>query len=297
MRQGIDSGYFYTKSSAGMKYKSGLIESVSDPIGADHRILFDSRYYSIGERRNAMELDKTADNNMLIQMLPALGYAIESRKMERRQELELGVGTPLKQYGQEWEKYREYFLGKDLDFLYNGKEYSIKINRVEVYPQGYAAYLAHYAEYGKYPELNVVDIGGGTVDAFRISGGMPVTSTFVSIRFGVITLVNSIRDELEPERIFISESQICNAVMEQENLHLKADHIDMVARIQRNEYIKSLIYQLQERGFDFSVPTLFIGGGTMLLMKFWKKYNINMVGCLDEMANAKAYEALLDRKG
>lgn len=295
MRLGIDSGNFWTKSSTEFSYQSGCIECAAEPVAADNRIVYENRFYSVGECRDAIETDKTENDNMFLQMLPAVGQAIVSRKLKPEQELELGVGTPLKRYGRDADKYQEYFRDRKFSFLWNGNPYSITVTRVEVYPQGYAAYLANYDKFSKYAELNVVDIGGGTVDAFRISGGMPITSTFVSLNIGVITLTNRCRDDLEPEGIYISENQICSSVKEEENLHLKAELINRVCRIQRDQYIKDLLYRLRERGFDFSVPTLFIGGGAMLLMKFWEQYRINTVGCLDAMANARAYEALLDR--
>ena len=253
------------------------------------------RFYSVGECRDAIETDKTENDNMFLQMLPSVGQAIVTRKLKAEQELELGVGTPLKRYGRDAAKYHEYFMGRKFGFLWNGNPYSIAVTRVEVYPQGYAAYLANYDKFAKYKELNVIDIGGGTVDAFLISGGMPITSSFVSLNMGVIILMNKCLDDLEPEGIYISENQICSSVKEEENLHLKAELIDRVCRIQRDQYIKDLLYRLRERGFDFFVPTLFIGGGAMLLIKFWEQYQIHTVGCLDATANARAYEALLDR--
>lgn len=295
MRLGIDSGNFWTKSSTEFSYQSGCIECAAEPVAADNRIVYENRFYSVGECRDAIETDKTENDNMFLQMLPAVGQAIVSRKLKPDQELELGVGTPLKRYGMEAPKYKDYFTGRKFDFQWNGNPYSIEITRVEVYPQGYAAYLANYDKFSGYKELNVIDIGGGTVDAFMISGGMPITSSFVSLNRGVINLTNKCRDDLEPAGINISENQICSSVMEMENLHLKAELIDRICRLQRDQYIKDLLYRLRERGFDFSVPTLFIGGGAMLLNKFWERYQINTVGCLDATANARAYEALLDR--
>lgn len=296
MRLGIDAGNFMTKSSTGFSYQSGMIECVSDPVTSENGIEYDNRFYSIGETRDAMETEKTESENMFLQMLPAIGQAIECRKLKSDQDLELGVGTPLKRFGIESEKYKKYFSGRTFDFKWNGKPYHIAIKRVEVYPQGYAAYLANYKDFSKYPELNVIDIGGGTVDAFMISGGMPITSSFVSMNRGVIILINRCRDDLEPDGISISENQICQSVQELDNQHLMAEQISKICRIQRDNYIRDLLYRLRERGFDFSVPTVFIGGGAMLLNKFWEKYKINTVGSLDANANARAYESLLDRE-
>lgn len=297
MRLGVDSGYFLTKSSKGVAYNSGLKEHNAIPVAADNRVIYDNRFFSVGEKRDAMDMDKTSNEDMLIQMLPLVGHAMVSKKLnlEEKVKLELGVGTPLKEYGEKMAAYRDYFLGKDLEFVWNDYVCKAEIVRTEVYPQGYASYLSNWEEYGKYQELNVFDFGGGTVDAFRISEGMPVTDTFVSLHSGVIKLVNRIRDELEPKSIFISENQICNAVMKKEILYAEAEMISKISETESHEYVKNVLRQLRERDFDLRVPTLIIGGGAALIMDILKEHSINISGCLDVFANAKAYEALLDR--
>lgn len=230
MRLGIDNGNYYTKSSTGFKYMSGLKED-STAVAALNRITYDGRHYTVGECRNAIEIDKTSNSNMLIQSLPAIaegikrnmGNAVGMMPTSKSIELELGVGTPLKMYGKEAPKYRKYFIDQDLEYDWNGEKFHVLIKRVEVYPQGYAAYMANYNMFADYSELNVIDIGGGTDDAFMIRNGLPVTETFRTLNDGVITLVNKCSDILEMEGIYISESQICNAIMDKDVFHVRKD--------------------------------------------------------------------------
>lgn len=277
MRQGIDGGNYYTKSSTGFKYMSGLCAD-STAMGASNRIIYNGQSFTVGERRDAIENDKTSSENMLIMSLPAIGEAIKRNMLSNQKqlptgqkvELELGVGTPLKKYGKDAENYKEYFLDRDIEFWWNGEPFHVDIKRVEVYPQGYAAYLANYEKYAELKELNVVDIGGGTIDAFMILDGMPVTDTFKTLNNGVITLVNQCKDDLDMYGIRISEAQICNSIMGEPVSHLKKDLINTICEGKRNRYIAAdVITQLKERKYDFSVPTLFIGGGAMLLEKYW----------------------------
>lgn len=301
MKLGIDYGFFDTKSSeADLKYNSGSICSSSDPIGAKYRIGYNNGFYSVGESRSFIG-DKTASEDMMIQMLPAIAEAINVYNTEKGESrtkdipLDLAVGTPLKSYGIEKNKFHSYFSGRVLDFTYNGIEYGIRMNSVTVCPQGYAAYLANYEEYKKYTDINVIDGGGGTYDVFQIRGGKPIVSSFRSLKIGAINLINEISDDLEERNIRITEEQICAAVKNENVFHLKQGEIKDVAQGIAESYISSVLQKILERGFDLSIPCLMIGGTNLMMKDYLADQSINILGFLDEFANAKAFKALIGK--
>lgn len=300
MRLGVDHGNNRTKSSTGYKFLSGCTSGKKKVTGLSNRVFFNETYYSVGNSRSFMKKDKTSTEDMLIQTLPCIGEAYQSRKLQGNQiQLEIGVGTPLERYERDYDSYKNYFL-RDLEFEWNGIALEVEVKRVEVYPQGYAAYAANYAEYGKYRNLRIADLGGGTFDTFRIQDGDPVVESFKTQDYGINYLLDMISDTLDQEDLIdVSESQIEMAIRNQEGVlesigYMYPEKIIEIAQDMRDTYMTNLLGKMHDRDISFQGATALIGGGALLLKDYWKDYGVNMVACMDDLANAAAFETLLN---
>ena len=291
---GVDNGNFETKSSGRICYKSGC-KQISSDTEADSTIFCNGKLYSVGETRSAMMLNKTLSENMWIQTLPAIAEAIEAAGEARNNVIQLGIGVPLKHFRDMKAVYIEYFKDRSCSFVYKGKKYTVLITDVKCYPQGFAVYLHHYSDLSQYKECVVIDIGGGTMDVFKVVSGKPVTASFRSFSSGVIHLINDIAETLSNAGINVSEDMICEAVSMGSVNHRRKDEINDVCAEKTKEYTRELIGQLKENGYDLELPCILIGGGTSLLCPYLKASDeLYVVQTYDNFANAEAYAWLME---
>lgn len=291
---GLDKGNFYVKDSNHVYYKSGC-KQISSDAENDSTIFYEGKLYSVGESRNAMILDKTQNEDMWIQCLPAIAEAIEKEGKSSFGAVKLAIGVPLKQYRQYKECYENYFKSRSCKFIYKGKRYSVMISDCKCYPQGFAAYLHHYGDLSQFRECNIIDIGGGTVDVFKVVAGKPVTSSFKSFYSGTISLVNDIAETLSNGEINVSEDMLCDAISSKELIHRRANVIYQVAAEKAEDYVKELTGQLAENGFDLDTPCVLIGGGAILLKDYLTASDkLYIVQTYDNFANADAFAWLME---
>lgn len=291
---GVDNGNFETKSSKRMCYKSGC-KQISSDTDADSTIFYNGKLYSVGETRSAMMLNKTLSENMWIQTLPAIAEAIEITGEARNNVIRLAVGVPLKHFRDMKTVYTDYFKDRSCSFVYKGKKYTVLITDVKCYPQGFAVYLHHYNGLSQYKECVVIDIGGGTMDVFKVVSGKPVTASFRSFSSGVIHLINDVSETLSIDGINVSEDMVCE-VMRMGNVnHRRKDEINAVCANKTQEYTRELIGQLKENGYDLDLPCILIGGGASLLYPYLETSGeLYVVQTYDNFANAEAYAWLMD---
>ena len=97
----------------------------------------------------------------------------------------LSVGLPLTRFGAEKQGFIKYLSGKkEAAFRYEREKYSIRIIRVSVFPQCYAAVADRIRSF---PERAViVDIGSWTVDIMPIYQCYPEEPECITIQQGLI---------------------------------------------------------------------------------------------------------------
>lgn len=293
---GLDNGNAYTKSSEGFSYQSGFTKSDVEPIVRQSMLIYQGMYYSIGNSRSSVQLDKTETQDAFILSLPAIADAMNNAGIEGKTDVLLGVGLPIVYYGKMKEKFRKYFLRENVNFNYMGKDYTISIKDCRVYPQGYAAFINIFKDYKDVSLANVIDIGGYTTDFFTVENGIINTSSCYSLQNGVITLFASIQQELLKVNINLTEKQIQDIILGKEPVLFDAD-INRMIEIRAGEYVEDLLKKILEFGFEFRNPTIFVGGGSMMLNKYLESAEkIRYMESLDQFANAKGFKILLEQE-
>lgn len=294
---GIDNGNHNVKSSNGVNYKAGIKPVIAGLAENDEWVINDGNgnSYLIGDERNAMLHDKTESSDMFLESLICIAKKIEEENEPREQKITLGIGTPLKQHKKLAKKYEDYFYKfSDFRFEWLGHEYKIGFQKVRCYPQGYAAMMHNYDLIKTYPECIIIDIGGGTIDSFKMENRKPVKSSFSTLPMGVNKLLTQIRSETDAEGINISDDMLNDAIIVNEIYHKKAEFIRSVCTGLADRFTAEILNQLRANGYDLSLPVVFMGGGYNLLKNYIKKDgSIYTVKELDSFANAKAFEWLL----
>ena len=292
---GLDNGNKCTKTSEGYISESGFTKSNTEPISSSNLLIYEGKFYSIGGQRLSVQMDKTINQDAFILSLPAIADAINKAQVEGEVDVILGVGLPIVNYGILKRKFREYFLKQNIKFNFNKKNYAINIVDCRTYPQGYSALITVFNSY-KNLLCNVIDIGGYTIDFFRVENGIIDIKSCYSLPDGIITLIANVQQELLKMNIRLTEGQVQDIIAGKEPVIFEVDVKEMV-EVFAKDYTENILSKIQEYGFEFRNATVFTGGGSMLLKRYIEESSrVKYADFLDQFANARGYKILLEQE-
>ena len=294
---GVDHGYAAMKT-AHFSFPTGLVEYEDEPYTPKDVLEYGGKYYVVGSARQPLQRDKTVTEDYYLLTLAAIARELEYRGAERTAKVLLAAGLPLTSFGRGKKKFREYLLrgGKPVSFRYEGRDYTVTITDVMLFPQGYAAVLTQ-TELLDEPSIIVADIGGWTVDLMRLDNRIPNAATCRSLELGMIRCLDEISEQVR--QIFgvsMTDAQV-ESVLRGGAIGAD-DRVRAVIQAQAGQYVRDLLSTIMESGLDVrAMPTIFLGGGAALL----KRHVSATEGLcrpllLDDVSlNAKGYERLTAR--
>ena len=279
--------------TSGLVMSDGLQGFKTDYIG------WNGKYYSLTERRISYLRDKTEDDRFFILTLFAIAKELEYRDVSETLdpiEITLLVGLPPAHYEQLHSRFEQYFLRRReaIDFEYNGKYYSVRINKVLSYPQAFAAAVTQYSTLKAHSVAYIIDIGGFTIDVLKLRYGRPDLEVVESFEKGVITLYNSIASKCNSQYARILEECEIDEVIRNQPTVLPGE-VQQLIRIMTSEFLAEFYNFLRERGIDVSTSKcVFAGGGSLLLRGMIERGNkvAFPIFIEDIHANAIGYEVL-----
>ena len=279
--------------TSGLVMSDGLQGFKTDYIG------WNGKYYSLTERRISYLRDKTEDDRFFILTLFAIAKELEYRDVSETLdpiEITLLVGLPPAHYEQLHSRFEQYFLRRReaIDFEYNGKYYSVRINKVLSYPQAFAAAVTQYSTLKVHSVAYIIDIGGFTIDVLKLRSGRPDLEVVESFEKGVITLYNSIASKCNSQYARILEECEIDEVIRNQPTVLPGE-VQQLIRIMTSDFLAEFYNFLRERGIDVSTSKcVFAGGGSLLLRGMIERGNkvAFPIFIEDIHANAIGYEVL-----
>lgn len=279
--------------TSGLVMSDGLQGFKTDYIG------WNGKYYSLTERRISYLRDKTEDDRFFILTLFAIAKELEYRDVSETLdpiEITLLVGLPPAHYEQLHSRFEQYFLRRReaIDFEYNGKYYSVRINKVLSYPQAFAAAVTQYSTLKVHSVAYIIDIGGFTIDVLKLRFGRPDLEVVESFEKGVITLYNSIASKCNSQYARILEECEIDEVIRNQPTVLPGE-VQQLIRIMTLDFLAEFYNFLRERGIDVSTSKcVFAGGGSLLLRGMIERGNkvAFPIFIEDIHANAIGYEVL-----
>ena len=279
--------------TSGLVMSDGLQGFKTDYIG------WNGKYYSLTERRISYLRDKTEDDRFFILTLFAIAKELEYRDVSETLDpidITLLVGLPPAHYEQLHSRFEQYFLRRReaIDFEYNGKYYSVRINKVLSYPQAFAAAVTQYSTLKVHSVAYIIDIGGFTIDVLKLRFGRPDLEVVESFEKGVITLYNSIASKCNSQYARILEECEIDEVIRNQPTVLPGE-VQQLIRIMTSDFLAEFFNFLRERGIDVSTSKcVFAGGGSLLLRGMIERGNkvAFPIFIEDIHANAIGYEVL-----
>ena len=279
--------------TSGLVMSDGLQGFKTDYIG------WNGKYYSLTERRISYLRDKTEDDRFFILTLFAIAKELEYRDVSETLDpidITLLVGLPPAHYEQLHSRFEQYFLRRReaIDFEYNGKYYSVRINKVLSYPQAFAAAVTQYSTLKAHSVAYIIDIGGFTIDVLKLRFGRPDLEVVESFEKGVITLYNSIASKCNSQYARILEECAIDEVIRNQPTVLPGE-VQQLIRSMTADFLAEFYNFLRERGIDVSTSKcVFAGGGSLLLRGMIERGNkvAFPIFIEDIHANAIGYEVL-----
>jgi len=285
---GFDDGYQLGKT-ANFIFDNGVhMLGSEEPTLKEHSLFYDGEYFKVGEGRAAITEDKISDGTARLRTMA--GIAMEIHKAEAV----LAAGLPFSNYGRDKIKLIDYYEKQpELDFSYEGEEYSVTIVKVIVCPQCYSAVASRLGNMkGDYL---VVDIGSKTTDVVYVQNGLPIESKSITIEKAVVKWMKEIQHDMKVQTgKEIPEYEIMKVMLKEES-HLPAVYTELVCQMLR-EKIRSLELELSERGYSLDyINLIYVGGGALMAHDHAGKYRSHTAYDCDLCANAKGYEFLTEQ--
>lgn len=264
---GVDHGYAAMKT-VHFSFPTGLVEYEHEPYTQKDVLEYGGRYYVVGSGRQPLQRDKTQTEDYYLLTLAAIAKELEHRGAEHTASIHLAAGLPLTSFGRDKKSFRSYLYrdGSAIPFRYEGQDYTITIQEVSLFPQGYAAVLTQ-TELLDEPSVIVADIGGWTVDLMRLDNRIPNAASCRSLELGMIRCVDEISEQVR--RLFglsMTTAQIESALRGSSGG--MDERIRAVIHAQAGKYARNLLSAVTESGLDIrAMPAIFLGGGAALLSK------------------------------
>ena len=198
---GIDHGYYAIKT-AHCSFPAGLTSyGEHEPYTRQGLLEFGGCFFVCGSGRQPIQRDKTVNDNYYLLTLAAIAKEILQRGLPPECSVRIAAGLPLTSFGRDKPKFKDYLLRskQPVNFRFEGVEYSITIEEVAIFPQGYAALMTETGLLQDEPSMLLMDLGGWTVDLMRIDNAIPAADTAHSLELGMIRCVDDIREQVRRE--------------------------------------------------------------------------------------------------
>ena len=160
---GIDHGYYAIKT-AHCSFAAGLTSyGEHEPYTRQGLLEFGGCFFVCGSGRQPIQRDKTVNDNYYLLTLAAIAKEIQQRGLPPECSVRIAAGLPLTSFGRDKPKFKDYLLrsNQPVNYKFDGVEYSITIEEVAVFPQGYAALMTEVGLLQDEPSMLLMDLGGG----------------------------------------------------------------------------------------------------------------------------------------
>lgn len=275
---GVDLGNWNVKTSEGDIFPSRYTVT-ENILGATGDILeYEGIKYYLKEGKLENNYDKANKETNIILFLYSLA-------IQRDRYFKVVVGLPVLAYKNSKDTFRDKLLeNKIYNLNLNGKEKTIVIEDIIVFPEGAGAY---FNIKNRAKNAVVIDIGGGTTNIVSFKNGKLDKCT--TIAKGMIELYNRIRDYLNSKYILKLELEDIESILK-EGLKVDGEEVNWsFIKLIIDNFISDMMNEL--RNFEIRTSTTYLSGGGSKLLKAALKNKIPGLLLVEDylFANAKGF--------
>ena len=290
---GVDNGYGNMKT-AHTVFPTGIIHHTGEPIFKNELLIFEGKYYTVGQGHKEFIPDKAMDEDYYLLTLAAIGKELDYRGIQNGTIL-LAAGLPLTWVTDQKKSFASYLTkSRNVDFTFNGRRHLITIAGAEVYPQGFSAIALQTKDFSGVNML--CDIGNGTMNVMYIVNGKPVLNKCYTEKYGTYQCTLDIREKLMQKHHVTVDDSIIEDVLRTKTADIAEEYLDTI-REAATEYAKEIMRRLREHEYQPGMMRLYVLGGGGCLIKNFAAYDKDRVTINEDIcATAKGYEAVAEIK-
>ena len=289
----VDHGYGNMKT-AHTCFKTGVTAYDQEPTFKSNMLVFDGRYYIIGEGHKEFVAEKMNDPDYYILTLAAIGRELNYRNL-REARVHLAVGLPLTWVSQQKDAFKDYLLQNDtVEFRFRGTDYHVEFVGADVFPQGFSAVADRLREFRGVNML--CDIGNGTMNVMFINNGQPISAQCFTEKFGTQQCMLAVREQLLRQFGAAVDETVIEEVLRHGTADIGEKYLDAIS-VAATEYVDGIMRRLREHEYNPELMKLYVVGGGSCLIKNFGTYDPERVIINEDIcATAKGYELLAQHK-
>ena len=290
---GVDHGYGNIKT-ANVCFPTGITAWDTEPTFKNDLLVYEGRYYTIGNGRKEYTAEKTGDEDFYLLTLAAVAQELNIRGTTTAQVF-LAAGLPLTWVGEQKETFKAYLLKNEIvDFSFRGKQYHVGFAGAEMFPQGFSAIANQLRSFRGANML--CDIGNGTVNLLNVDNSRPNPAKCYTEKFGTYQCTLAAKEELLRKLGKAVDESIIEDVLRHGTADI-AEPVLTVIRDTARQYVGGIMRRLRENGYDPELMRLYVMGGGSCLVKNFGEYDADRVMINEDIcATAKGYELMAARK-
>ena len=290
---GIDHGYGNIKTASSC-FRTSVKAYDTEPTFTSNMLVYNGRYYIIGEGHKEFIPEKQNDDDYYILTLAAVARELYARNLESAS-VYLAVGLPLTWVSEQKDEFKAYLLREPhVDFVFKKRTFHVDFVGADILPQGFAAVTN---QMGEFRGVNMIcDIGNGTMNVMYINDHRPIVEKMFTEKYGTHQCVLNIREQLMRRFGSVPDDRIIEGVLRFVTLDIAEIYL-MVIRSVAIEYVEGIFRKLREHEYNPDLMKLYVVGGGGCLIKNFGQYDPSRVVIKDDIcATAKGYEFLTKLK-
>ena len=287
----IDHGYGNIKT-AHTCFRTGVSAYDKEPTFKSDMLIFEDRYYIIGDEHKEFTTDKMTDPDYHILTLADVARELNIRGMTKANVF-LAVGLPLTWVSEQKQRFKAYLLQKpNADFTFRGVDYHVDFAGAEIYPQGYAAIADRISEFRGVTML--CDIGNGTMNVMYIRNGKPIPYQCFTEKYGVQQCKIAVREKLMQRFGTAVDDGLIEDVLRYGKADIGDKYLAVIQDCAR-DYAGGIMKRLREHEYNPDLMRLYVMGGGSCLIKHFVDLDLARVTINSDInATAKGYERLAE---
>lgn len=286
---GIDSGYGNIKT-ANCCFPASVSTYAKEPVFKENLLVFESKFYLIGEGHKEFLADKTKDLDYYVLALAAIARELNIRKMTCGK-IRIAAGLPLTWVSGQRNEFRNYLMqNRIVDFSFRNISYHVEIVGVDVFPQGFAAVADRLSDFRG---VNMIcDIGNGTMNIMFINDKKPVSGNMFTEKYGTHQCLLAVRENVMRAHHTTVDEAIINRVFRFGTADIKEEYLKTITDT-ATDYVEGIFQRLREHEYNPELMRLYVLGGGSCLIRNFGVYDASRVTINDDIcATAKGYEYL-----
>lgn len=283
---GIDSGYGNIKT-ANCCFPASVSAYDKEPVFKENLLVYESKFYLIGEGHKEFLADKTKDLDYYVLALAAIARELNIRKMTCGK-IRIAAGLPLTWVSGQRDEFRDYLMqNKAVDFSFRNVSYHVEIVGVDVFPQGFAAVADRLSDFRG---VNMIcDIGNGTMNIMFINDKKPVSGNMFTEKYGTHQCLLAVRENVMRAHHTTVDEAIINRVFRFGTADIKEEYLKTITDTV-TDYVEGIFQRLREHEYNPELMRLYVLGGGSCLIRNFGVYDASRVTINDDIcATAKGY--------